>query len=134
MHGDDREPMGGDGQEGGRRRRWPLVVFTLSALAIGLVAGFLLRPLVEPAPVLPAPSVAVPTSPAPPPPASRPCDAVAQDGTDLLVQLERAVAAMAALDPAALRQVVDEVERLHADLQRQVDACDAGDGPDDQPR
>lgn len=127
--------MGGDSEVGGRRRRrWPLVVFTLSAVAVGLVAGFLLRPLVEPAPVPPAPSVAVPTSPAPPPPASRPCDAVAQDGTDVLVQLERAVAAMAALDPAALRQVVDEVQRLHADLQRQVAACDTGPRPDEVPR
>jgi hypothetical protein len=127
--------MGGDGEAGGRRRRrWPLVVFTLSALVVGLVAGLLLRPLVEPATVTPAPSLAVPTSPAPPPAGSTPCAAVAQDGRDLLVQLERAVAAIAALDPAALRQVVDEVERLQADLEREVDACDAGPGPDEGPR
>jgi len=127
--------MGGDGEEGGRRRRrWPFVVFTLSTLAVGLVAGFLLRPRVEPPPVPPAPPVAVPTSPAPPPAGSTPCAAVAQDGRDLLVQLERAVAAIAALDPAALRQVVDEVERLQAGLEREVDACDAGPGSDDRPR
>ncbi|HEY4419565.1 MAG TPA: hypothetical protein VGN22_08605 [Pseudonocardia sp.] len=127
--------MGGDGEEGGRRRRrWPLVVLTLSALAVGLVAGFLLRPLVEPAPVPPAPPVAVPTSPAPPRAGSTPCEAVAQDGRGLLVQLERAVAAIAALDPAALRQVVDEVQRLQAHLEREVDACDAGPGSGEGPR
>jgi hypothetical protein len=127
--------MSGDGEEGGRRRRrWPLVVLTLSALAVGLVAGLLLRPLLEPAPVPPAPPVAVPTSPAPPPTGSTSCAAVAQDGRDLLVQLQRAVAAIAALDPAALRQVVDEVERLQADLEREVDACGVGPGPGDRPR
>jgi hypothetical protein len=48
---------------------------------------------------------------------------VAQGGTDLLAQLERAAGAIGTLDPAALREVVDEVRRLRDQLQRDVESC-----------
>jgi hypothetical protein len=58
-----------------------------------------------------------------PPVVPSPCVAIAQRGTDLLAQLDAAARAVGALDPAALRQVLDEVRRLRDELQREVDAC-----------
>jgi hypothetical protein len=137
MRHDDRKCMTGEAEVRRRPRSRRLLIagLALLMLAIGLVAGFVLRPLIEPPAAAPAPPAVSPSSPVPPPPpASAACRRVAQDGGDLLVQLERAVAAIAALDPAALRQVVDAVERLQDDLQREVDACDTGSGPDGEPR
>jgi hypothetical protein len=66
-----------------------------------------------------------PATPTNPPPPASPCIAAAERGEELLAQLEQAVGAIAALDPSALRAVVDEVELLHAQMQRAVDACRA---------
>jgi hypothetical protein len=111
-----------------RLRGLYLLAMILSTLALGLVAGYLIRVAAEPTAAPPASPSASPTQPAtptrPPPPAS-PCIAAAERGEDLLAQLDRAVRAIAALDPTTLRAVVDEVELLHAQMQRAVDACRA---------
>jgi hypothetical protein len=60
---------------------------------------------------------------APPAPDTSPCVAVAQRGTDVLGQLDRAAGAIGALDPTALRQVLDEIRPLRDDLQLEVDSC-----------
>ncbi len=81
--------------------------------------------MTEPVPVEPPAALAPAPAPASPPRAPVPssCAAVAQRGEALLDQLEGAAAAIAALDPAALRAVVDEVRRLRDELRRDVDAC-----------
>jgi hypothetical protein len=114
-----------------RRRGWSLLLAVVAALAVGVGLGYLWRSATEPAP----PPVAAPPAPAPPttspPAAPSPCAAIAQRGNDLLAQLEAAARAAGALDPAALRQVLDEVRRLRDELQRDVDACrgQTGAGP-----
>jgi hypothetical protein len=111
-----------------RLRGLSLLAMVLSTLTLGLVTGYLLRAAGEPSaapPASPTASPAQPTTPTGPPPPASPCIAAAERGEDLLVQLEQAVRAIAALDPSALRAVVDEVELLHAQMQRAVDACRA---------
>lgn len=114
------------------RRGFFRVALVLSVLAVGLVAGYMLRAATEPAPSPFAPPNASPATsvtPAEPPPPSAPCIAAAQSSDGLLAELDRAVAAMAALDPGALRAAVDEAERLRAEMRRAVDACEAQRGP-----
>lgn len=108
------------------RRRWRSVLLVVAALAVGLVAGYLLRFASEPSAVVSAPATSVPTPPptaTEPPPPPAPCAEVAQLGTDLIAELERAARAIGELNPTALRAVVDEVERLRDELQREVDEC-----------
>jgi hypothetical protein len=105
-----------------RRRWWPLVA-VLAALAVGVGLGYVWRGAIGPEPVAsppPAPVTAPP--PMPPAPDTSPCAAVAQRGTDVLGQF-RAAAAIGALDPTALRQVLDEIRRLRDELLREVDSC-----------
>jgi hypothetical protein len=111
-----------------RLRGLYLLAMILSTLALGLVAGYLIRAATEPGaapPASPSASPAQPATPTAPPPPRAPCVAAAERGEDLLAEIERAVRAIAALDPSALRAVVDEVELLHAQLQRAVDECGA---------
>jgi hypothetical protein len=105
-----------------RRRWWPAVA-VVAALVVGVGLGYLWRTATEPLPVAapPAPVTSPPATPVPVDTSS--CVAVAQRGTDVLGQLDRAARAIGALDPAALRQVLDEVRRLRDELQREVDAC-----------
>lgn len=104
-------------------RRWRSLIAVVAALVVGVGLGYLWRSAAEPAPppVAPPPATAPPA--APPPTVPSPCVAVAQAGTDVLAQLDAAARAVGALDPAALRQVLDEVRRLRDELQRDVDAC-----------
>lgn len=110
------------------RSRWP-VLLAVVALAVGVGLGYLLgTATTEPAPLAtaPAPTGAPPApAPAPPPGTPSPCVAIAQGGTDVLAQLDRAARAIGALDPGALREVLDEIRRLRDQLQRDVDACQA---------
>jgi hypothetical protein len=110
-----------------RRGRWAAVAAIVVALSAGLVAGYLLGRNGA-AGEWPAPAPPQASSPAPPPPTARPatpspCIGVANAGTELITQLETAVRAVAALDPAALRAILDEVEVLHGQLQRDVEDC-----------
>jgi hypothetical protein len=108
-----------------RHRSWWIAVAVLVSLAAGVGVGYLWRSATEPAAVADRPAVELPApAPAPAPqPAPGPCVAVAQGGTDLLTQLDRAVGAIGAFDPAGLREVVAEVGRLRDQLERDVAAC-----------
>ena len=108
---------------GSRRRGWTLLLAVVAALAVGVGLGYVWRSATEPdqPPVAPPPVAAPPTTS--PPVVPSPCVAIAQRGSDLLAQLDAAARAIGALDPAALRQVLDEVRRLRDELQREVDAC-----------
>ena len=108
---------------GSPRRGWRLLLSVVAALAVGVGLGYVWRSATEPdpPPVAPPPVAAPPTTSPPVVPA--PCVAIGQRGSDLLAQLDAAARAVGALDPAALRQVLDEVRRLRDELQREVDAC-----------
>jgi hypothetical protein len=111
-----------------RRVRWAAVAAVAAALVVGLVAGYLLgRHGGGTAEWSAAPPPQATSAPPPPPtalPETRsPCVAVARAGTELITQLEAAVRAVGDLDPGALRRILDEVEVLHAQLQRDVEAC-----------
>jgi hypothetical protein len=109
---------------GQARRSGGVVLAVIVALVVGIGAGYLWRTVTTPVVVAPPPALAPAPVPAPPPaPVPSSCAAVAQRGEALLDQLEGAAAAIAALDPAALRAVVDEVRRLRDELRRDVDAC-----------
>ncbi|WP_214370279.1 hypothetical protein [Pseudonocardia sp. H11422] len=106
------------------RRRCGPILLAVAALVVGLVAGYLVRAVSESSPVTSAPAIPAPAPATTDPPAApSSCVAVAQRGTDLIAQLERAVRAIGELDPGALRAVLDEIRRLRAELQRDVDAC-----------
>jgi hypothetical protein len=127
----DYDDAADDPQVRSRRRWWPLLA-VVAALVVGVGLGYLWRSATEPVPVAaPPPPVAAPPTTPPAPAAPSPCVAVAQGGTDVLAQLDTAARAVGARDPAALRQVLDEVRRLRDQIQRDVDACRsaAGGGP-----
>jgi hypothetical protein len=101
---------------------WVIVGTAVAALVIGLGGGYLIgaRTSAEPAATAaptPAPSTTVTTAPAPP------CLAAGQTGAAVLEQLELAVQAIGALDPTALRGVLDRLQPLQADLERSVASC-----------
>jgi hypothetical protein len=111
-----------------RRGRWAAVAAVVVALAAGLVAGYLLGRHGGGAAEWSAAPPPLATSVPPPPPTAlpetpSPCVEVARAGTEVITQLEAAVRAIAALDPGALRGILDEVEALHSQLQRDVEAC-----------
>lgn len=108
---------------GRRRSRWP-VALVLLALVIGAGAGYLLRTVTEPNPAAsPAPAAPPAVPPAPAGPDLTPCTEIAQYGSDLVAQLDRAAQAVGALDLATLRDVLAEVRRIRDDVQIRVDTC-----------
>ena len=115
------------GSGGSRPRRWTAVLALVAALAVGVGLGYVWRSMTEPAapPAAAPPAAATPASAAAGTPTTvpSPCIAVAQRGSDVLAQLDAAARAVAAVDPAILRQVLDEVRRLRDELQRDVDSC-----------
>jgi hypothetical protein len=118
------EHTGDVGAPGGSRRRgWTLLLAVVAALTVGVGLGYVWRSATEPDPLPAAPPPVAAPPPTSPPVVPSPCVAIAQRGTDLLAQLDAAARAVGALDPAALRQVLDEVRRLRDELQREVDSC-----------
>jgi hypothetical protein len=106
-----------------RRGRWWLLLAVVAALAVGVGLGYGWRSATgaEAPPAAPPPVAAPPTTSPPVVPPS--CATIAQRGGELLAQLDAAARAASALDPAALRQILDEMRRLRDELQREVDAC-----------
>ncbi|TDD55220.1 hypothetical protein E1288_05305 [Saccharopolyspora elongata] len=93
----------------------------LVVLIAGFVGGYAFGTFRESAEVS-EPPVSVPA----PPPLERervPCAAAADVGRALLAQTQRAAEAIGQLDPHALRQVLDEYERLQARLEQAIAAC-----------
>jgi hypothetical protein len=110
-----------------RRRRWPLVV-ALLALLLGGAIGYLVgaRTGGDPAPTAAPPTTAVPaprTSAPPSTPPAPPCLAAGQAGAAVVEQIEMGVQAIGALDPAALRAVLDRLQPLQAELEAAVASC-----------
>lgn len=103
------------------RRRVLVVALVIAAFVVGGAVGYVIGSLTNGAP----PPVAAPLPPPPPPvPAGpAPCADVAQQGSDLLAALDRAVRAIADLDPGALRAMVNEIEQLRDALRADVQAC-----------
>jgi hypothetical protein len=109
--------------EGSRRRGLTLLLAVVAALVVGVGLGYIWGSATAPnaLPVAPPPVAAPPTTS--PPVVPPQCVAIAQRGSDLLAQLDVAARAVGALDPAALRQVLDEVRRLRDELRREVESC-----------
>ena len=111
----------GEARRPSRLRRSLVIVLVL---VVGVVGGYALRALTESTPTPAAPAPAPPTQQAAPAvPAPAPCIVVADRAEELTAQLERAVQAVAALDPATLRKIVDDVERIRDEMQPAVQAC-----------
>lgn len=114
-----------------RRRPWLTAGAVVLALVVGIAVGFLVgggtsgsgsAGTVEVAPEA-APS---PTPSAPPDPATpRPCLAAGAAASEVLRELDAAVAAIGALDPTALRRILDRLQPVQRELEGAVAACGA---------
>lgn len=108
------------------RSRWRLPALVgLIALLLGCVLGVAIGTSAgsddPPAPpVAAAPPVVAPAPLSPPAP---PCLAAGQAGAALVEQIELGVQAIAALDPGALRAVLDRLQPLQAQLEGAVATC-----------
>lgn len=120
--------------DGSRRRPFLAIGAAVLALVIGLAVGFVAGggtsressvASVETAPQSPPPTTAGPPDPQTP----QPCLAAGAAGSQVLAELEAAVAAIGALDPTALRQILDRLQPLQRDLQDAVAACGSQSGP-----
>lgn len=117
-----------------RRRPFLAIGAAVLALVIGLAVGFVVGggtsrestvSSVETAPESPAPTTTGPPDLHTP----QPCLAAGAAGTQVLAELEAAVAAIGALDPTALRRILDRLQPLQRDLQDAVAACGSQGGP-----
>ena len=115
--------------EGRRRRPWLSGAAVVLALVVGLVAGFLVGggtsrsdavSEVRTGPEAAAPTTSsVPPDPDPP----QPCLEAGTAATRVLQELETAVAAIGALDPTALRAVLDRLRPVQEELEGAVADC-----------
>ena len=108
-----------------KRLSWQLVLVAVLILLVGGVVGFGVRSWTSDTAVqTTGPTVTVtPTSPTEPTTTGTACTAAAETSAALLEQLEIGVRAIGDLDPAALRKVLDEMQLLQADLERNVEKC-----------
>ncbi|MEO6879891.1 MAG: hypothetical protein ABI181_02940 [Mycobacteriaceae bacterium] len=120
--------MGSYQQPGPRHRPRPgLIVVVLLALIIGVGGGYLLRYTTSgdassPAAAAPSssPTASSTTMPAPTNP---PCASVADTGAQIVGQLRAAASAIGNLDPSKLGEVLNQIQRLQAQLEQAVRAC-----------
>lgn len=92
-------------------------------LAVGFVTGGGTSSESSVATVETAPQSAPPTSAAPDPDTPQPCLTAGAAATQVLQELEAAVAAVGALDPTAVRQILDRLQPVQGELQVAVAAC-----------
>lgn len=115
------------GPDRGRRRLLGIAAVVL-ALVVGLVVGFVVGggtsrdSSVASVATSPEPSPTVLPRPTPSD-VPRACAQAGAAGAAVLAQLQLAVQAITALDPAALRQIVDRLKPLQADLEAAVAGC-----------
>lgn len=118
--------MGSYQPPGPRHRLRPgVIVVVLLALIIGLGGGYLLRYTTSgnsSSPVAASGSTppAATTTPAP---TSPPCASAADAGAQIVGQLRAAASAIGNLDPSKLETVLNQIQRLQAQLQQAVGAC-----------
>lgn len=124
--GDYDEPEPGGGQDPSRSGRLLAVGAVVVALALGLAVGFVVgggtsrESAVASVETTPEPTpTPEPTGPA----ATATCLNAGTAGAQVLTQLDLAVQAIAALDPTALRQILDRVQPLQRELEGAVAAC-----------
>lgn len=119
--------MGSYRQPGPRHRLRPVVVaVVLLALIIGLGGGYLLRYTTtsgDSSSTAAASSTApAPTTP-PSSPTNPPCASAADVGAQIVGQLRAAASAIGNLDPSGLEKVLNQIQRLQAQLEQAVTAC-----------
>lgn len=121
---DDPELTGQD------RRRRPLlpIAAAVLALVVGLAVGYVVGggtsressvAVVETAP----PSVPPTADAAPDPDTPQPCLTAGAAGAQVLEELNAAVQAIGALDPTALREILDRLQPLQRELESAVAGC-----------
>lgn len=116
------------GENPTRRGRRLAVGAVLAALVLGLAVGFVLGGGTSRDSSVAAVEVSPEPEPTPQPvpdpaAAADACAAVGTTGAEVLAQLDQAVAAIGALDPGALREVLDRLQPLQSELQAAVDTC-----------
>lgn len=112
-----------------RRPTWLVIGAVLLALVSGVAIGFLLgggtsrdssvasvETSAEPAP---PPATTAPSDPGTP----QPCLEAGAAASRVLQELQAAVAAIGALDPGALREILDRLQPVQGELERSVAAC-----------
>jgi hypothetical protein len=112
-----------------RRRPYLAIGAAVLTLVVGLAVGFVVGggtsrdtsvASVETAPETPPTMSAAPPDPDTP----QPCLAAGAAGTQVLAELEAAVAAIGALDPTALRQILDRLQPVQQRLEDTLADCD----------
>lgn len=118
-----------------RRRPWLTTGAVVLALVVGSVGGFLVgggtgrtssvssvEAAAEPPP---STTPAAPPDPATPPP----CLQAGVAASRVLQELDAAVGAVGALDPTALRQILDRLQPVQTELEGSVAACGSATAP-----
>lgn len=124
---DDPRLTGENPTRRGRRLAGGAIV---AALVLGLAVGFVVGGGTSRDSSVAAVEVSAEPSPTPEPvpdpaAAADACAAVGTTGTEVLDQLNLAVSAIGVLDPGALREVLDRLQPLQAELQAAIGTCTA---------